>query len=275
MGDGDHRIFAYGSLREEKVSDKQKWPDELWIVRHGESAGNVARDKAEAAKLHEIDIAARRDVDVPLSELGEQQARALGHWFGKMPLDVRPTVALTSPYLRAQRTTELALAAAGIKPDEITFVADERLREKEFGVLDRLTKFGIEAKYPEQAEYRRRIGKFYHRPPGGESWCDVILRLRNVIDTLTREHRGERVLIVAHSVVVLCFRYLLERLTEEQILEIDYSTDVANCSVTSYVYDAALGQSGKLVLRQYNFVAPLIEEGAPVTTEKDVPVAPK
>jgi hypothetical protein len=29
------------------------------------------------------------------------------------------------------------------------------------------------------------------------------------------------------------------------------------------------------VLRQYNFVAPLIEEGAPVTTEKDVPVAPK
>lgn len=257
------------------MSDKQKWPDELWIVRHGESAGNVARDKAEAAKLHEIDIAARRDVDVPLSELGEQQARALGHWFGKMPPDVRPTVALTSPYLRAQRTTELALAAAGIKPDEITFVADERLREKEFGVLDRLTKFGIEAKYPEQAEYRRRIGKFYHRPPGGESWCDVILRLRNVIDTLTREHRGERVLIVAHSVVVLCFRYLLERLTEEEILEIDHTTDVANCSVTSYAYDAALGQHGKLVLRQYNFVAPLIEEGAPVTTEKDVPVAPK
>jgi broad specificity phosphatase PhoE len=149
------------------------------------------------------------------------------------------------------------------------------LREKEFGILDRLTKFGIEAKYPEQQEFRRAIGKFYHRPPGGESWCDVILRLRNAIDTITREYRRERVLIVAHSVVVLCFRYLLERMTEEQILEIDRATDVANCSVTSYVYDPDLGKNGKLVLSGYNFVAPLEREGAPVTTEKDVPVAPK
>jgi broad specificity phosphatase PhoE len=257
------------------VSDKQKWPDELWIVRHGESAGNVARDKAEAARLNEIEIAVRRDVDVPLSDCGEEQARALGHWFREMPLDDRPTVVLTSPYIRAHRTAELVLEAAGIDKDDVTFMADERLREKEFGVLDRLTKFGIEAKYPEQAEFRRAIGKFYHRPPGGESWCDVILRLRNVIDTLTREYRRERVLIVAHSVVVLCFRYLLERMTEEQILEIDRATDVANCSVTSYGYDASLGKHGKLVLRQYNFVAPLVEEGAPVTTEQDVPVAPK
>ncbi|MCA1555793.1 MAG: histidine phosphatase family protein, partial [Acidobacteria bacterium] len=163
----------------------------------------------------------------------------------------------------------------GMDAADITFIADERLREKEFGILDRLTKFGIEAKYPDQMEYRRAIGKFYHRPPGGESWCDVILRLRNVIDTLTREYRRERVLIVAHSVVVLCFRYLLERMTEAQILEIDRESDVANCAVTSYVYDPSIGKHGKLALSQYNFVAPLVREGAPVTTEKDVPVAPK
>ena len=57
---------------------EQKWPQSIWIVRHGQSAGNVARDAAEAAGLPLIDIAAR-DVDVPLSELGEQQACALGH----------------------------------------------------------------------------------------------------------------------------------------------------------------------------------------------------
>ncbi|MDQ1591006.1 MAG: hypothetical protein QOG71_1633 [Pyrinomonadaceae bacterium] len=257
------------------MSEKQKWPDVMWIVRHGESAGNVARDKAEAAGLPEIDIGVKRDVDVPLSECGEEQAGALGHWFKKMSPDERPSVVLTSPYIRARQTSELVLAAAGIDKDDITFIADERLREKEFGILDRLTKFGIEAKYPDQLAFRSAIGKFYHRPPGGESWCDVILRLRNVIDTLTREYRRERVLIVAHSVVVLCFRYLLERMTEEQILAIDRATDVANCSVTSYVYDASIGKNGKLVLGQYNFVAPLEREGAPVTTEKDVPVAPK
>ena len=41
------------------------------------------------------------------------------------------------------------------------------------------------------------------------------------LDTLTREYRGERVLIVAHQVIVNCFRYLLERMTEAQILDID------------------------------------------------------
>lgn len=259
----------------QKSEREQKWPDVLWIVRHGESAGNVARDAAEAAGLHMIEIEARRDVDVPLSELGERQAAALGHWFGRMPAGQRPEVVLASPYLRAARTAEIAIGAAGISRPDITYFTDERLREKEFGVLDRLTKFGIQAKYPEQAEYRQAIGKFYHRPPGGESWCDVILRLRNVIDTITREYCGERVLIVAHSVVVLCFRYLLERMTEQEILQIDRGQDVANCSVTAYEYDQHLGKHGKLAMRFFNFVAPLEAEGAPVTTEKDVPVAPK
>jgi len=49
---------------------EQKWPQHLWIVRHGQSAGNVARDAAEAAGLPLIDIATR-DVETPLSPLGE------------------------------------------------------------------------------------------------------------------------------------------------------------------------------------------------------------
>ena len=95
------------------------------------------------------------------------------------------------------------------------------------------------------------------------------------MDMLTREHRGEHVLIVGHSVVVLCFRYLLERMTEEQILEIDRTTDVANCSVTSYAFEPAHGRHGKLRLREFNFVAPLEEAGEEVTTEPDAPIAPK
>ena len=65
------------------------------------------------------------------------------------------------------------------------FVVDERLREKEFGILDRLTRSGIEELHPDQAEFRQLLGKFYHRPPGGESWCDVILRLRSALDTIS------------------------------------------------------------------------------------------
>jgi broad specificity phosphatase PhoE len=253
---------------------EQKWPQTIWIVRHGQSAGNVARDAAEKAGLAHIDIAIR-DMDVPLSDLGRDQARALGCWFRDMPEARRPNVVLCSPYVRARETARIVVDTAGLDRDSITFSMDERLREKEFGILDRLTKHGIIANHPQLAEQRGHVGKFYFRPPGGESWCDVILRLRSVIDTITREYRGERVLIAAHQVTVSCFRYLFERLDEEQILESDRSGDIPNCSVTSYEFDAAAGKHGKLVPKLRSFVAPLIEAGAPVTAEPDVQVAPK
>ena len=251
---------------------QKRWPERLWIVRHGESAGNVARDAAHAAGLPVIDIAVR-DADVPLSAKGEQQSAALGRWFAEMPESERPNVVLVSPYVRAQQTAEHVRAAGGLDPDSPAFVVDERLREKEFGVLDRLTRMGIEAQHPEQAEFRRILGKFYHRPPGGESWCDVILRLRSALDTMSLHYDGCRVLVVGHQVLVLCLRYLLEEMTEEQILAIDREADVANCSVTEYRFDPDLGKHGGLVLHRYNFVAPLEEAGAPVTSEPDGKVA--
>ena len=252
---------------------EQKWPQEIWLVRHGQSAGNVARDAAEAAAGLLIDIA-ERDVDVPLSELGVRQAQALASWFAALPEDERPNVVLHSPYLRAAQTAQIVTESMR-SPSILAVQADERLREKEFGILDRLTTLGISHKYPELYEQRRHVGKFYFRPPGGESWCDVILRLRSVLDTITREYRGERVLIVGHQVTVNCFRYLLERLDEASILALDRKGDVPNCSVTSYRFDPALGKNGKLAPELVNFVAPLEAAGTPVTVQKDVPAAPK
>jgi broad specificity phosphatase PhoE len=249
-----------------------RWPEQLWIVRHGESAGNVARDLADAAGLGRIDIA-ERDVDVPLSLLGEKQACALGRWFGEMPEAERPEVVLTSPYLRARTTADIVGDCGGFSAHARRPTPDERLREKEFGVLDRLTGHGIRQLHPDQAEFRKLLGKFYHRPPGGESWCDVILRLRSALDTLSLHHAGQRVLIVSHQVVVLCLRYLIECLTEEEILAIDRAGNVANCSVTEYRLDQAEGQNGALKLVRYNFTAPLEREGAPVTTQPDAAVA--
>ncbi|MET0988409.1 MAG: histidine phosphatase family protein [Steroidobacteraceae bacterium] len=250
---------------------EQKWPQTLWLVRHGQSAGNVARDAAEAASRHVINISTR-DVDVPLSELGREQSQSLGDWFAQIKGPRRPSVVLSSPYIRARQTAHLVIGQLGVVPADVGFRADERLREKEFGILDRLTKLGIQQKYPELSEQRAHVGKFYFRPPGGESWCDVILRLRSVIDTLTREYRQERVLIVAHQVIVNCFRYLIERLDENEILDIDRQGDVPNCSVTKYEFDPRAGRNGKLVLQHANLVAPMREGDTPITTEPDAPM---
>jgi len=250
---------------------KQNWPKQIWIVRHGESAGNVARDAADVAGHARIDIA-ERDVDVPLSALGRRQSEALASWFGDLPLSGQPDIIVSSPYKRALQTAETIASKLAAQPG-LRISADERLREKEFGILDRLTHRGIEELHPDQAEFRRMLGKFYHRPPAGESWCDVILRLRSMLDTISLHYADRRVLIVAHQVVVLCMRYIIEDLSEEQILEIDRRGDVSNCGVTEYV--AALGEDAGagLVLTHYNFVAPLVQAGAPVTAEKDANVA--
>ncbi|HVY25958.1 MAG TPA: histidine phosphatase family protein [Polyangiaceae bacterium] len=248
--------------------------ESLWLVRHGESAGNVARDRAEQQGLHTIELVGR-DIDVPLSPLGERQSRALGRWLNALDPEQKPTVVLTSPYVRARRTAELLIDEGHLHHPQLVFVSDERLREKEFGSLNRFTKLGITTRFPHEAALRAEIGKFYYRPPGGESWCDVLLRLRSLMDHIELRYAGERVLIVAHQVTVLCFRFLLEELDEQRILAIDREKDVANCSVTRFEKGVGPGVRESLRLEAYNFVAPLEAAGEPITRQPDAPGAAK
>jgi probable phosphoglycerate mutase len=251
---------------------RQRWPERLWIVRHGQSAGNVARDAADAAGLAAIDLEIR-DVDVPLSDLGHRQAGALGRWFAALPEAERPEIVFASPYVRARETAKAICQAGGVAASARQPVVDERLREREFGLWDRLTTAGVRRKYPEQAEQRAILGKFYHRPPGGESWADVILRLRSALDTISLHHADRRVLIVCHQVVVLCLRYILEELDEAAILAIDKEADVFNCGLCEYEFEPAEAKDCVPKLVRYNFAAPLIEEAAPVTSAPDKMVA--
>ncbi len=248
---------------------RQNWPARIWIVRHGQSQGNVARDQADEAGLHEIGIDVR-DVDVPLSDLGLRQAEAAGRWFAELSAGERPDVILASPYVRARQTAKAICEAGALRGGPAKPIVDERLREREFGIFDRLTTAGIRARFPEEAEHRSMLGKFYHRPPGGESWADVILRLRSMLNTVNLHYSDKRVLIVCHQVVVLCLRYILEELEEGEILAIDKQADILNCGIC--IYDFEVDAEGlcapKLTL--WNHGAPHEADGAPKTAEPDV-----
>lgn len=235
----------------------------LSLVRHAESAGNVANAAALASGLHELDLAIR-DMDVPLSDLGEVQAKALGTWLGA--LDREPAALVASPYRRAVDTAVLAMDAADRHPP---LVLDERLREREFGILDRLTKPGIEARHPEQAAARAFLGKLYHRPPGGESWADVASRVRSVISDLRLDHAGHDVVVVSHQAVIMLFRYVLEQLDEPTLLALDKREQIANTAVCTYEATAA----GALRLVTWNDTSHLPD--AATTDDSDLPVAPR
>lgn len=246
-----------------------RWPKRLWLVRHGQSQGNIARDAAHEAGLSVIDLDLR-DVDVPLSALGEQQAEAAGRWFAALPEGDKPEVLLSSPYIRAKQTAEAICAAGGLAGGAKPTVIDERLREREFGVFDGLTTKGIAEVYPTEAAHRAKMGKFYHRPPGGESWADVILRLRSALNTINLQFANKNVLIVCHQVVVLCLRYILEELSEADILAIDKQADILNCGICAFDFEPNHLSLcvPKLVL--WNHGAPLEEQGTPKTAEPEI-----
>jgi broad specificity phosphatase PhoE len=235
---------------------------ELWLVRHGESMANLAASDAESRGLEVMQVE-HRDADVPLSASGEHQAAALGAWLGAQPVGQRPTVAWCSPYLRAEQTAAAAAGALGVEA-----LVDERLRDRELGVLDLLTSHGVEARHPEEAVRRRWLGKFYYRPPGGESWADVALRVRSVLGDLQVIGGHERTLIVAHDAVVLLFLYVCTGLTEAQLLEFAQANTVANASVTRL--SRAEGES-RWTLDSFSVVEHLRDAGAPVTVHSGDP----
>ena len=224
----------------------------LLLIRHGESTANVAAAAAEAAGADVIAVEAR-DADVTLSPLGELQAGALGSRLRQMLPS--GAVVYSSPYRRAIQTARFALG------EEVPLHLDERLRDRELGILDRLTATGVERRLPLEAERRRWSGKFYYRPPGGEAWTDVALRLRSFLrDALPSATNDSVVVVFAHDAVVSLFLYVLLRMSEAELADHLLTHPVSNASVTELAFDGTTWQ-----LRAFADDTHLTAAGIPAT----------
>lgn len=234
---------------------------EIVLVRHGQSLGNVAAEAAYRDKAERIDVPAR-DPDVHLSDTGVEQAQALGAWLASLPTDQRPDAVWSSPYVRAKRTAQEALATAKL---DLPLRIDERLRDRDMGITDALTAAGIRAKYPDEAARREWLDKFYYRPLGGESWADMVLRIRSLLNDVEKVQDHQRLLISAHDVVILLFVYVAEDMTEETILEKGRTDGVRNAAVTRIVRDEERFSRWRVV--DYNLDTHLTDAGVTVTDQ--------
>jgi broad specificity phosphatase PhoE len=241
-----------------KLIVSTRWPSEIVLVRHGQSVGNIAAREAGRRGAARLDLDVR-DADTPLSDTGREQSRAVGAFLKAGAESECPELIVCSPYRRAAETAAAAVEAWGCAHE---VVLDERLRERDLGVFDGLTSAGIKAEYAAEAERRSRVGKFYYQPPSGESWCDVTLRVRSLLADLREGYEGKRVWLFTHQAVIMSFRYVLENFTEQELLEIDTTTDLPNCSVTSY---RAAGDGVELV--RFADTSALEKAQAPTTAE--------
>jgi broad specificity phosphatase PhoE len=225
---------------------------ELVLIRHGQSASNVAFPKADAAGLVDSGLTGR-DADVELTDRGRAQAQAVGGWLARLPVGDRPQVVITSPYRRARETWRIAAEASGLElPAPGT---DDRLVDRLLGDLEMLTRAGIAERFPDEPERQRQAGEYRYRPPGGEDFGDIAERLTSFLTDLNREHAGERAVVVAHDSVVLMMRAVIEELDLDAVAEVAAAGYVRNASISVFREG-----DGELILDRYNTVDHLPED---------------
>jgi len=117
--------------------------------------------------------------DVELSDVGMQQAKELGQRYAGQAFDA----VFCSDLQRSYKTAELAFGGA------FSVIQDERLRECNYGDLNRAPKTQIDA-----MKHRAITEPF----PNGESYQDTSSRMKAFIDDLKANHDGKRVMIIGH-----------------------------------------------------------------------------
>jgi 2,3-bisphosphoglycerate-dependent phosphoglycerate mutase len=179
--------------------------------------------------------------DVPLTEAGRAEAHRAGQRLREARLSF--SFAFTSELVRAQETLDIVLDELGAK--ELPVERDQALNERHYGDLQGLNKAETAKKFgDEQVHIWRR--SYDIAPPGGESLKDTAARtlpyFANRIAPLLQG--GHNVLVAAHGNSLRSIVMDLERLTREQVLELNIATGVP----IVYDLDAALSIVKKQIL---------------------------
>lgn len=218
-------------------------PSLLVLVRHGQSERNVARQGNTFFPDDESRRGLRGEPDhlTALTERGVAQALAAGEnvreQFGTFDYVYH------SGYRRAAQTAEQMLEA--YSPEEKAGVQIRHnlfLREREPGFTYDMTTTEAGDAFPWLQEHWDTFGRFFARPPGGESLADVAQRVYLFLGMLFRDRAGARILVVSHGGTMRMFRYLLERWTYDDVVERWSSEPVLNCGIIAYRFDEELGR---------------------------------
>lgn len=154
-------------------------PTRIVAIRHGQTAWNVV------ARI-------QGQLDVGLDETGRWQAARLAEALADERLDA----VYSSDLGRAWQTAQALAEVAGV-----TLRADERLRERGFGIFEGLTFAEIEQRFGAQAQrWRARDAGF--GPEGGETLADFVERAVDAVASIAARHRGQHIAVVTHGGVL-------------------------------------------------------------------------
>ena len=157
----------------------------VFLARHGETDWNRAGRW-------------QGKTDIPLSDVGRAQARALAAGLvGRGIADVYAS--------DLQRATETAQIVAGLLGVAAALKLDERLRERGFGCFEGFTREECAERHPEA--WARYLADRRSTPPGGEPQPEVAARVVAALTEIARAPRadGDATLVVSHGGTIRTF----------------------------------------------------------------------
>lgn len=151
----------------------------LCVVRHGETAWNAE---------HRV----QGQLDVPLNEVGQAQAQAAAKVLSREKFDA----VYASDLSRARQT-----AAPTAESLSMEVLLDRDLRERHYGIFERLTYAEVKLRYPEDyARFDARDPEYDFRT--GESLRDFSARSIAVISKLVKQNKDRNILVFTHGGVL-------------------------------------------------------------------------
>jgi len=188
-------------------------PNRIILIRHGESEGNLDKDKYRTVP----------DYALNLTSKGIEQAQKAGDEI-KQIIGQESVYAYVSPYFRTRQT--LQYLKEGISDNIARVIEDPRIREMDWGHL----------RHPDEnneiAKQRDEYSTFYYRVLDGESGADVFDRVSTFLETMYRDFRKsdypQNTLIVTHG---LTLRLFLMRWFHWTVEEFENLLNPHNCQV--------------------------------------------
>lgn len=199
-------------------------PLSIFLIRHGESLGNVNKAVYKTVP----------DWKINLTERGVLQAHEAGRILANTikaensALNNNQIAFYCSPWYRARQTYDnISISLKNSYPDiKITYKEDPRIREQEWG------NYQEDHLFKKINEERKKFGTFFYRMPNGESGADVYDRVTTFIDTLHRDFEKEgsasNICIVSHGLAIKAF---IMRWFHLSVEEFDQMETPDNCCI--------------------------------------------
>ena len=175
----------------------KKFNNTYYILRHGQTIHQIK-------KKNVIYFWPEDKPPASLTKKGRHQIEIAT----KLLKNDKPDLIFASDALRTRQTSQIVAKKFGLKVN-----LDHRLREVNFGIYNGKNRAKFFQAFPNPIE------RFKKAPQKGESWNDVIKRLKSFLKEVEKKYKKKTILVVGHGEPLWLFGGMVRGLNEKELVK--------------------------------------------------------